>query len=121
MFQWHEFEIKCLYPRPHHPILRQSRPICTVQFILGAGSLHDRHAAQKAEQVCRREDGLINQYSRNDGGVGILEIDPLLQELEPDCSSRSENSLESPQSASHNQGAEFEPKYLHRTVSSSRF
>ena len=92
MMQWHQFEIDSLHSRPKHPIFLQRRPVRSIELILGACSLHDRHTAEKAKQIGRGEHGLIGQDPRGDGSVGVCQVDPILEELEPRRGCRAENS-----------------------------
>lgn len=85
MLQRHQLEIDRLHPRPHHPILLQHSRICAHQLIPGTRPLHDGHAAQEHEEVRWREDDLVGENARCDGGVGVLEDDFVLQKLEPGC------------------------------------
>jgi hypothetical protein len=83
MMQRHNLEIDSLHKRPNHPVLRQRGPVRTVQFIFGARSLHDSHAAQENKQVGAGKDGLIAADAGEDFEVLILEDDSVLEEFEP--------------------------------------
>ena len=91
MLQRHQLEIDSLHPRPHHPVLLQRRRIRALQLIPRTRPLHDRHTAQKNEEVRRREHDLISQHARRDSRVRILEHDLVLQELEPGGCDRAED------------------------------
>ena len=73
MLQWNQLKVHRLNERPHHPILRQRSSVCTVQLILRAASLHNRHAAKEDEEVGGCEDGLISCDTRDDLEVLVLE------------------------------------------------
>lgn len=94
MLQRHQLEIDSLHPRPHHPILLQRRRIRARQLIPGTRPLHDRHTAQKNEEVRRGEEDLIGENARRTGGVGILKDNLVLQELEPSCCDGAKDGLE---------------------------
>lgn len=64
--QRYELEVDDLNERPHHPIGTQSLPVTLIQLVLRACTLHDRHAAQEAEQVCASEEELVACNSGDD-------------------------------------------------------
>ena len=83
MLQWHQFEVRCLHPRPKHPILLQRRAIRAVQFILWAASLHERHTAQEDKHVGGCKYALVCHDACCNGGIGVFEDNLFLEELEP--------------------------------------
>jgi len=83
MLQWHQLEIDRLHSRPHHPVLLQSRPICTLQLLFRIGALHVRHAAEEEEQIRRGEDSLVDQNPGGNRRIGAFEVDVLLEESVP--------------------------------------
>ena len=88
----HEPEVHRLYRGPKHPILLQRLPIRSFQLLLWIAPFHDRHAAQEAKQIRRREDRLVRQHARRDRQVGPPgEIDVARQEGEPGCGGGAED------------------------------
>ena len=85
MFQRHQFEIDCLNPWPHHPVLLERLDICTLQLIFWTRSFHDSHAAKEKKEVGRCKDALISQDASGNSGIGVLEVDLLLEKFEPCC------------------------------------
>lgn len=76
-------EVDSLNEWPDHPVLGQCSPVCALQLILGAGSLHHSHAAQEKEQVCAGEDGLIETNAGDGFEILVLQDDVVLEEFEP--------------------------------------
>lgn len=92
MLQWHEFEVRQLYDRPHHPILLKRRRVALFQLLTWVGALHNGHRAQEDEQVGASEHGLIYGDSGEDREVGSAgENDSALQEAEPSGGCRAED------------------------------
>lgn len=92
MLQRHKLEVRKLHRRPHHPILLQRRPIALLQLCPWVRTLHDRHAAQKAEQIRRGKHGLIRGHARDDLEVRTTwDADGALEEAEPHGRCGSEN------------------------------
>lgn len=84
MLQRHELEVHRLHRRPHHPVLLERLKVRPRQLLLRVRALHDGHRRQEAEQVRRREDGLVRQHARADGQVGPRgEVYPPREEGEP--------------------------------------
>lgn len=81
--QRNKLEVDHLDKRPNHPIALQGRPVALIQLLLRTRTLHYSHTAEKAEQVCAGEDGLIGSHSSNDFGILVSQHDFVLQELEP--------------------------------------
>lgn len=91
MLQRHQLKIDRLHPRPHHPILTQRRRIRALQLIFGTRALHQRHTAQEDKQIGRGKHALIGEDARGNGGVGVLQVDFILEEFKPGCRCGSED------------------------------
>ena len=92
MIQWHEFEVDSLNKGPQHPILLQRGPVCAIKLVLRTCAFHDSHATQETEQVCGCEDRLIGEDSCGNCRILAPEFDPVLEEFEPGCCCRTEDS-----------------------------
>jgi hypothetical protein len=90
--QWNQLEVDGLHEGPNHPVCCQSRPIALVKLVLRTCTLHDGHAAEEDKQVGSSKYSLIASDSGKDFGILVFEDDLILQELEPSCSSWTEDS-----------------------------
>lgn len=86
VLQRHKLEVCELHNRPNHPILLQRIEIRALQLLLRIRPLHNRHTAQKHEQIAARKHDLIRSHSGHNLQVGTTrDAHFLLQEAEPFC------------------------------------
>ena len=87
-----QFEVDSLHKWPNHPILLQGSPVCSFQLLLWAGAFHDSHATEEDEEIGASEDSLVGSNAGEDLDVLVSEDNLVLEEFEPGCSRRTENS-----------------------------
>ena len=88
----HILEVDKLHDRPNHPVSRQRRPVCALQFLRCACTLQKSHCVKEEEEIAWCEDGLIETDTSEDFGIGTTREDyASLEETKPGCCERTED------------------------------
>src|SRR3569833_175603 len=91
VLQGDQLEVDTLHSRPDHVIGLEGVEVVLVEDLTRGLALQDSHAAQEHTDEGGREEQLVAGDAGDDGCIGALEVDVLLQDLEPRRRSRDED------------------------------